>query len=159
MRSFPVVIVRPELEEEDREGFPPGLLALAVRGPGPPGRPDTAIVLFEAAGEDDFARLVEALWLDRRVESKPNVQRKLYLLGDEILLQVGAPGNVKKVGERGPIRGAVEGFRPLFHEILARLSKAPLERMPTPLGERSARHHIAEIPDPGPEAPQREKDP
>jgi hypothetical protein len=143
------VVVRPELGEEDRTGFPPGLIALAVRGPGPAGRPDTAIVLFEAAGEDAFARLVEALWLDRRVEAKPNIQRKLYLLGDEIFLQAGAPDNVKKVGESGPIKGAVEGFRPIFHDILARLSKASLEMMPTPLGERRARHLIAEIPDPG----------
>lgn len=154
MRHFPVVLVRSRLVEQDQTNFPPGLAGLAVRGPGPKGQPDTAIVLFDAATEDDFARIIEALWLDRRVEPRPSVQRKLYLLGDDLFLQAGAPDNVRKVGERGPIRGAVEGFRQVFSDILRRLETAPVETMPTPLGERPAQHIVAEIPDPGaPEAP------
>ena len=149
MRHFPVVLVRPQLAEEDGSRFPPGLVALVVRGPGPKGRPSTAIVLFDAATEDDLGRLVEALWLDRRVEPNPSVQRKLYLLGDDLFLQAGAPDNVRKVGERGPIKGAVEGFRDIFRELLERLETAPIETVPTPLGERPARHLIAELPDPG----------
>ncbi|MGH7545928.1 MAG: hypothetical protein ACREKI_07090 [Gemmatimonadota bacterium] len=149
MRHFPVVLVRPQLAEEDGPRFPPGLAALVVRGPGPKGRPDTAIVLFDAATEDDFARLVEALWLDRRLEPAPSVQRKLYLLGDDLFLQAGAPDNVRKVGERGPIKGAIEGLRGVLRDLLHRLETAPIETVPTPLGERPARHIVAEIPDPG----------
>lgn len=149
MRTFEAVVVRPHLAEEDRPRFPPGLLALAVRGPAPEGKPDTAIILFGAAGDDDFGRVVEALWLDRRTEPRPTVQRKIYLVGDELYLQVGAPDNVKKVGERGPIKGAVEGFREIFRRILERLEAAPADEMPTPLGERPARHVLAELPDPG----------
>lgn len=151
MQTFPALVVRPELAAEDRARFPPGLVALAVRGPGPEGQPHTAIVLFDEADDDDFGRLVEALWLDRRVEAKPNVQRKIYLLGDELYLQVGAPDNVRKVGERGPIRGAVEGFRVIFRQILERVEAALPETMPTPLGERRCRHLVADLPDPGAE--------
>ncbi len=149
MHYFHAVLFRPELEQEDDRQLTPGLRALAVRGPGPEGEPDTGIVLFPQASEDDFARIVEALWLDRRLESQPNVQRKLYLLGDEVYLQAGAPDNVQKVGERGPIRGAVEGFRDIFREILRRLDSADPRTMPTPLGERRARHIVAQLPDPG----------
>lgn len=149
MRYFHVVVFRPELAEEDQGQFPPGLVALAVRGPEAAGRPDTGVILFDRATEDDFGRIVEALWLDRHVDPKPKVQRKLYLIGDEVYLQVGAPDSVKKVGERGPIRGAVEGFRHIFRTILDRLESAPVEEMPTPLGARRARHLAAKLPEPG----------
>lgn len=149
MQYFDAVILRPELAAEDRAQFPPGLLALAVRGAGPEGKPDAGLVLFEDATEDDFARILEAIWLDRRLDAKPSVQRKLYLVGGEIYLQVGGPDNVRKVGERGPIRGAVEGFRGILRSILADLATAPLERVPTPIGERLARHIVKRLPDPG----------
>lgn len=149
MEYFDAIILRPELAAEDRAQLPPGLVALAVRGAAPEGKPDTGLVLFENATEDDLARILEAVWLDRRVDAGPTVQRKLYLVGDDVYLQIGGPDNVKKVGARGPIRGAVEGFRGILRGILADLATAPLERIPTPIGERPARHLFTRLPDPG----------
>jgi hypothetical protein len=148
MRYFDAYLMLAELREADRGRIPPNLRALAIRTPPPPGKPGTGVVFFGSTDAEAFGRILEALWLDRRVSASPEGQRKLFLLGEDVYLQIGATENIEQVGEVGPVRGAVEGLRDHLRELLDRLQAGDVVTVTTPLGEREARYLEVELPDP-----------
>lgn len=149
MHYFDVYLMLAEVRPEDRAQLPPGLRALAIRSPPPPGKPETGLIFFGEPDAEAFGRILEGVWLDRRIVSRPEGQRKLFLLGEDIYLQIGLTEGIERVGESGPIRGAVEGFRDYLQGLLDRLAAADSVTVPTPLGTREARYLEAKLPDPG----------
>ncbi len=147
MRHFAAYLTLAGLERSDSANLPPGLRALAIRRPAAAGTPDTGIVFFGAADLDAFCRILEALWLDRHHMLQPTTERKLFLLSDAVYLEAGS-GKIHQVGDWGPIRGAVEGFRGQLRELLDRLAAADAVEVETPLGPREARYLEVQLPDP-----------
>lgn len=138
-----------EIRDEDAAQMPPGLRALAIRNPPTEGGPDTGMIFFGETDRATFGRLLEAVWLDRRMEASPDEQRKLFLLQDQVYLQVGAAEGLERVGKPGPIKGALEGLRDHLGGQLERLAEGEEVTVPTPLGTRRARYLEVELPEPG----------
>lgn len=149
MDYFDAYLMLAEVRPEDAGQLPPGLRALAIRSPPPPGKPDTGLIFFGEPDAGAFGRILEGVWLDRRIVSRPEGQRKLFLLEDDIYLQIGLTEGIERVGEAGPIRGAVEGLRDYLEDLLDRLAAGVAVTVPTPLGTREARYLEAKLPDPG----------
>lgn len=149
MQYFKAYLMIAQVDEGDRQTLPPDLRVMAIRMPHPPGNPEACIIFFGVTDESALCRIVEALWLDRRFVELPNRQRKLFLLGDAVHLQIDESA-VTQVGESGPIRGAVEGFRGQLGEMLARLEERDPIPVETPLGVRECRYLEVELPDPAP---------
>lgn len=147
MHHFAAYLTLARVEEVDREKLPGGLQVIVVRTAPPPRKPEAGIVFIGAASLNAFCRILEALWLDRKFVPRPRTERKLFLLGDAVYLQIGL-GDITKVGESGPIRGAIEGFRSYLGDLLQRLQSVDAVLIDTPLGMREARYLEVELPDP-----------
>lgn len=150
MQYFDAYLMLAGTEESDRATMPPGLQAIAIRTPPPPGKPDTGVIFFDEPRQEAFARILEAVWLDRRIVPAAETERKLFLLGEAVFLQIGAAEKLEPVGETGPIKGAVEGLRGHLQTLLEQLEAADPVSVETPLGTRAARYLETKLPDPGP---------
>lgn len=149
MQYFDAYLMLAALEETDRATMPPGLQVMAIRAPPPPGKPETGVIFFGKSSRDAFARILEAIWLDRRFISRAAAERRLFLLGDAVYLQIGDGERIQRVSESGPIKGAIEGFRSHLQGLLEQLDKAETVAVETPLGTRTARYLDVRLPDPG----------
>lgn len=148
MYHFAAYLTLARVEDDDRARIPGDLQVMAIRGRAPAGKPDTGFIFFGPTDLDGFCRILEAIWLDRRILPQPRTERKFFLLRDAVYLQVEL-GDITKVGESGPIRGAVEGFRNHLSDLLHRLEDAEPVTVDTPLGLREARYLEVTLPDPG----------
>ncbi len=148
MQYFDAYLMLATLEESDRATMPPGLQVITIRTPPPPGKPETGVIFFGETSGDGLARILEAIWLDRRVMPRAETERRLFLLGDAVYLQIGDGEKIQRVSEPGPIRGAIEGFRSHLQDLLDQLEKADIVAVETPLGTRTARYLDVRLPDP-----------